>query len=273
MSYKYPFQENRYRAFLGSSDWINRQTTIWRYMTFEKFCWLTEMSKLYHPRLDQFNDPFEGAVTYAYAKIRDLDEPEYGYSKEEWRLTKENEPWLLKELRFRQFVTCWHASEYESDALWRLYAPSGAGVAIVSTMDSIEDAVDLTPYRFGSIGEVEYVDFDTHNMWRKKSPAKILPGYLKRKSFEHEKEIRGIIRTNTIVAGSTFIRDDAHIEKQRLEQPLGIAVKADLKKLIHSIVISPLAPKFLEELVHRILERQGLNHLVRKSELLKTPVY
>jgi len=53
----------RYQIFRGSSDDITRQTSLWRYMTFEKFCWLVEKSALYHTRLDQLGDPFEGAVT------------------------------------------------------------------------------------------------------------------------------------------------------------------------------------------------------------------
>jgi len=256
-----------YQLFKGSSTSINRQTPVWRYMNFEKFSWLLETSKLYHTRLDQFRDPFEGAVTNYYAQIRDSGKIEPYFNQ------KEQEPLTFKSLRVCQFATCWHASEHESDAQWQLYAAGGGGIAIVSDMERIQKAVDLTPYRSGILGEVEYVDFETHDMIRDRSPTVIRPGHLKRKSFEHEKEVRGIIIKELIVEGGKFNLDDAFIEKQRVQQPLGISTKVDLKELIVSIVIGPIASKLIEELVNILTERHGLNHLVRKSKLLNNPVF
>lgn len=257
----------RYQVFKGSNKSITPSTLLWRYMTFEKFCWLLETSKLYHTRLDQFRDPFEGAVTNAYARMRDAGEmtPHFG--------SKEHEPWTFQSLRLRQFATCWHASENESDALWQIYASGGAGVAITSSIERIKLSVDLTSYAYGILGEVEYVDFETHDMWRDKSSTAIRPGHLKRKSFEHEREVRGIIGINFIVKGSSFTMDDAFLEKQCNEQPKGIAPDVDLKTLLQSIVVSPLSAGYVEELVIKTSERRGLAHLVTKSKLLGTPVF
>ena len=65
------FNSTRYYPFKGSSKDITGDTLLWRYMSFEKFCWLLETSKLYHARLDQFEDPFEGSVTKLYALATD----------------------------------------------------------------------------------------------------------------------------------------------------------------------------------------------------------
>lgn len=133
--------------------------------------------------------------------------------------------------------------------------------------------VNLIPYG-GILGQIEYVDFDNHDMRRDTGAHTVIrPGHLKRKSFEHEREVRGIIITNFIVDGSSFNMDDSFLERQRLGQPLGINAKVDLKGLIQSIVVSPIAKPFVEELVQVVTKRHGLDHLVRKSDLLKTPVY
>lgn len=256
----------RYQLFQGSSSDITLQTPLWRYMTFEKFSWLVEKSSLYHARLDQLGDPFEGAVTNFYAGLRDTDKIAPYFTQ-----FKENEPWIFKTLRFRQFAMCWHASEHESDALWKLYAPGGAGIAVVSTMERIRKAVEFTPHHHGILGQVEYVDFDHHDMRR--GPTVIRPGHLKRKSFDYEREVRGIILAEMVHVADGFGFTDKTTELQRLHQPLGINTHADLKELIQSIVISPTAEPFVEELVQTVAKRHQLDGLVRKSELLKTPAY
>ena len=221
---------------------------------------------LYHARLDQLGDQFEGAVTEVYARQRDAGEIEPDFSE------RQLEPWIFKSLRFREFATCWHASEYESDALWKLYASGGAGVAVVSTMGRLERSVDLAPYR-GILGQVEYVDFESHDMRHRPFGTVMRPGHLKRRSFEHEREVRGLVLTNLIKDGATLTMDDRCLERQRAEQPLGIGAKVDLAGLIESIVISPMATSYVEELVDIIAKRHGLDHLVRKSDLLRAPVF
>jgi hypothetical protein len=118
---------------------------------------------------------------------------------------KQFEPWIFKSGRFNQFASCWQASEHESDALWKLYAPGGARIAIVSTMERIVQSVDLTPHAHGIPGQVEHADFDNRDMRRETGRHTIIrPGHLKRKSFEHEREVRGHILTNIIADGGTL---------------------------------------------------------------------
>jgi len=37
-------------------------------------------------------------------------------------------------------VSCWHESEYESDAMWKLYSASGQGIAIESTVGQLRES-------------------------------------------------------------------------------------------------------------------------------------
>ncbi len=235
----------RYEIFEGSSPSINPKSLIWRYMSFEKFCWLVETSNLWHSRLDQFNDPFEGAVTDAYAKLRDKGAVEPYFSM------KEYEPRNIKAARISSYATCWHASDHESDALWQLYARGGAGVAVVTTMERIRESVDFSPHGHGMLGQVEYVDFQTHPMTLPDLNRPIPPGHLKRKSFEHEKEVRGIFMMSF---------PDNHL-------------RMNLKKLVEAIVISPVAAPFVEELVRIVTKRHRLDGFVRQSHRCGTPVY
>jgi hypothetical protein len=255
----------RYQLFKGSSNEISRHSRLWRYMTFEKFCWLIETSQLYHARLDKFDDPFEGAVTHAYARLRDTGAIEPYFS------LKEFEPKIIRLLRFHNYAACWHASEHESDAQWRLYASGGAGIALVSTMERMRNSVEFSPHPSGILGQVEYVDFETHDMARRPSGTFIRPGHLKRKSFEHEKEVRGIIIAN--IEDRELIVDDACL-KIAAKMPIGINARVNLGELIEAIVISPVAAKWTEELVMKVTERHGLSGLVRKSSLCGgTPSY
>ncbi|SRR6266568_5181702 len=258
---------NRYQVFKGSSDSITLGTAVWRYMTFEKFFYLIETSKLHHARLDQLGDPFEGSVTSAYAHAREIEVNPAQISSNRF------EPWIHKSLLFRTYATCWHASPDESDAQWKLYASGGAGVAIVSSLARLSEAVDIRPYRHGILGPVEYIDFENHDMRLRPFGTRIRPGFAKRKSFEHEKEVRGVILLDPVNHGQTLEVNEASLQRLRDERPVGILVRVNLKVLIQSIVISPLARPYVEELVRVITKRSSLYKLVRKSGLIGVPRY
>jgi hypothetical protein len=55
-------------------------------------------------------------------------------------------------------ITCWHKNEFESEAMWKLYAASGDGIAIESTESQLHEAISERESLV--IGEVRYVDFE-----------------------------------------------------------------------------------------------------------------
>lgn len=258
---------NRYQLTKGSSDVINCDTPLWRYLTFKKFCWLLETSMLYHTRLDQFEDPFEGCVTNEYARRRAVEKDPIQSTINQF------EPWRNKSLLYRTYAVCWHASSHESDAQWKIYGDKSAGVAVVSTMSRLNMAVDISPYRHGRLGPVEYIDLETHDMVLPPFGESIRPGFAKGKSFEHEHEVRGAILMDLIREGTTLEFNERFLVQLRSDMPLGIVAKADLNQLIGSIVIGPLAAPFVEELVHMTAKRHGFDHLVSKSKLAGKPIY
>ena len=64
-----------------------------------------------------------------------------------------------KETVRQVFISCWHRSEYESAAMWKLYLKSDEGVAISTTCDRLSRCFkDGTPHDI-FIGEVDYLDY------------------------------------------------------------------------------------------------------------------
>ena len=250
-----PFQLS---GFPGSSR-------LWRYMSFEKFCYLIESSKLYHARLDQFQDPFEGSVTHAYATQRDSGLVEPYFSS-----ITGLEPWTFKRLRLRSYAVCWYAGEDESDAQWRLYGSGAGGIAIVSTLKRLYQSVSFPPHA-GLLSDVQYVDFEKHDMSHRPFGTAMRPGFVKRKSFEHEKEVRGIVLLE--LNEPTLDTSDDFLELFKAKQPRGVEADVSLPELLEEIVLSPLAPPYMEFIVRKLTGRHGLDHLVRKSRLCGTPSY
>lgn len=256
----------RYELFSSTDYPISRETELWRYLTFEKFVSLLDKSALYHARLDCLGDPFEGSVTKPYARLRAAGAP-VGYL-----YFPEHEGTNNVRLMLCSFVSCWHASSFESAAMWKLYSRDDAGVAIVSTPGHLVEAVDLGAYHDGMLGPVEYLDFETHDM---KLPfgKTARPGFLKRKSFEHEKEVRAMVRFEKYPDNANDIFSPEWVKSLAEELPRGVNLSADLRQLIKRIHVSPSAAGWFLDLVKTASARVGMGDLVQRSDMLGEPVY
>lgn len=138
---------------------------------------------------------------------------------------------LFKMLRKNIYVNCWHMNEFESAAMWKLYSRLNEGIAIQSSFSMWRDSFAITPVDI-HIGVVEYKDFDkdSYNNIFLGEPHK--PFVLKRKSFEHEWEIRALILD--------------HNRKCELSGDLkngGVKIEVDLNKLIQNVYVAPESPE------------------------------
>jgi hypothetical protein len=129
-------------AFSQPPDFSSK---IWRYMDFAKFVFLLDTSNLYLARLDQLADQFEGSLSKAeYDHWKEVAEEgeRTGEIPDQWK-GKYFDVLLANARRTRRacYVSCWHMSESESDAMWRLYAPTGLGVAVQSTYQRLVDVL------------------------------------------------------------------------------------------------------------------------------------
>lgn len=147
-------------------------------------------------------------------------------------------------------VSCWHESEYESDAMWKLYSVSGQGIAIESSVGRLKAAIgerkDLVVER------VRYADFE-HDGIEKGHRHYHLS--MKRKCFEHEKEVRAMI----------------HLP----EQGKGVAIPCDLDVLVSSVYVSPLVETYAKDAVVALCSGTGcfLNKPIHQSSLYRAPDY
>lgn len=240
---------------------------MWRFLDFEKFVYLIEKSTLFHSRLDQLGDPFESAVTSPYAKKRASGEMQ-GYMPAPEPAEAHNN----RRLMLTSFVSCWHANDHESAAMWKLYAHEHRGVAIVSTVRRLIESVDVGPFEYGMLGPVEYFDFEQDDMSLTFGLVG-RPGFSKRKAFEHEREVRGMIRLKDIPDNLDHFLSNERIDGLKRSMPLGVGAHIDLTKLIHKIYTNPHATDWFLDLVQLLVGRHGLGDTVCESTLRGHPEY
>jgi hypothetical protein len=185
----------------------------------------------------------------------------------------ERESKTNKRMKALSFVSCWHASEYESAAMWKLYSREDAGVAVISTMERMAKFTVLPPETaHGILAPVEYLDFesfsDTHH-----AGTQAALGFAKRKSFEHEKEVRGLIRIENLPPDPNLLDSELYIESLKASVPVGVNAEVDLKQLVENICVSPFAGAWFINLVKNAASRAGLGSVVLTSKLVGTPIF
>lgn len=243
----------------------NKFTRVWRYMDFTKFVSLLECQALYFNRADKFEDPFEGAAPTINSSQRFAHIS--SWSKEQQHRAAQHHSDLNKAWRKYYAINCWHENPYESAAMWKLYLKSGEGLAISTTFERLTKSfVDSEPIY---VGRINYLDYDNDVMPEGYSFSPFLH---KRKSFEHEREIRAILWKPPIsysadgTPNGTF---DSSLETISD----GISIKIDLDLLIDQLYVAPNAPKWFYELIVSVTRRYGIVKTINWSDLDQTPVF
>ena len=158
------------------------EAVLWRYLDFTKFVSLLDRHALFFARADKLGDPFEGSYPRANVDTR------FGMSEERFseKAVQEASDFLRQSRRFT-LVNCWHWSDYESAAMWRMYSREHDGIAVKTDFRSLSES--LVGNEVIYIGRVSYIDYEEDFI----RESNIFAPYLnKRKSFEHEKEVRAV---------------------------------------------------------------------------------
>ena len=225
---------------------------------------MLESNALFFCRLDKLGDPFEGSRPLANIEARsaflkqalagsDLNKDQYTTLLAQMA---ESETYFARAMRMWCAANCWQLGEHEYAAMWDVYVPSGAGVAIRSTFDRLKASLEgseTTVY----LGEVTYIDY---SKGRIPTENVMTPVMYKRKNFEHESELRAFV--------TEWVTDEDSEAMSAWD--VGVDVDVDLGTLVERVHVSPKAPSWFAGL---ITARYGFGWEVVPSLLLEEPLF
>jgi hypothetical protein len=147
--------------------------------------------------------------------------------------------------RRNYYVSCWHAADYESVAMWKIYGAPGPGVAIVSNGARLEASLaNNSPDLY--LGSVRYFDERSEHIDWSNAFNTIMA---KRLSFSYEKEVR-LVHHDISDMHDPLVHNSWNDETMRFDEivdddrPLksGLEVECDISILVGNVIVSPLAP-------------------------------
>lgn len=275
-----------------ASSQLGGTTRLWRYLSLDKLVDLLATGDLFFAPLASFvsTDPFEGylpaAAMEAHAGIfrsviKDFESAvsaleDHG-KKTNRQVAADSQQMLrhkLDDLKaapaifFQAInqciaVNCWHANDFESEAMWRLYADNGNAVAIETSVDALKESIESRQSEHVvHVYRVKYLDFFDKNL----KPAEcVVEGHLtpllKRLSYSHECEVRAFVGR---VPKNTRESLDVNYWK-----PAPVRVPVDLTALVKRVHVSPYSREPFESSVAKVCEMLGLPAtIVKPSKML-----
>lgn len=250
---------------------------LWRYMDFSKFVYMLDTNRLYFPRLDQFDDPYEGTLSKAeFESIeqRAQQREEQGDLPGDF-IGRYFDILMLKhrEIRKCMYANCWYLSDVESEAMWKLYSNQDSGIAIKTSYAKLASAIpNFESIRQNNpldgngkllecyIGVVSYVDHHADAIFNDNVLQTVMQ---KRKSLKHEREVRIVITARQPGLTYDWKPEDVY--------PTGLTVPVTVNDLIETAVVSPTAPEWFFRAVVGVVQRYGGCLSVRRSELCSRP--
>jgi len=224
-------------------------------MDFTKFVAILASSSLYFTRADLLGDPFEGSYT---TKTLLALEDVHRKHRVMGSMLSEGAQRLRKQRREEAVVSCWHLNSHESAAMWSLYLKNSDGIAIRSTYVKLRDCFEFVHPIY--LGMVKYIDYETEAF---DIGNGFVPYLTKRRSFEHEREVRAIITSSCLNPDQSG---------RPLVSP-GANIKVALNTLITAIYVPPTASTWFMDIVRQTLRQFGYKFEVRRSDLARDPVF
>lgn len=229
----------------------DKQLKVWRYLSLEKFLNLALTKSLFFSRVDLLSDQHEGSYTKQLSSFN--EDRSYKDAKGHSEFISDRR----QRLRTTMFVNCWRIDNYESEAMWKVYCPDNAGLAIQTTYQKLVDSVieDNGVY----IGLVKYLDYEIGKF----EDANILnPIMHKRHAFEHEKEVR-------IVKVNSDPWNDRYIEVTQK----WMLLDWDPIQAIEKVYVNPYSDEWYFETIKTLFDRLKLGFIVEWSNIKSKPYF
>lgn len=237
---------------------VEPNVKVWRYMDFTKFISILETNGLFFSRADLLGDPYEGSTSH--------------FNKTAWPEVYKGKIPLAslhaasghnKWQREWTFVNCWHMNEFESAAMWSLYAKTNQAVAIQSTYALLHAGLPNYVY----VGTVKYIDYKSE--WLPEGNI-FYPFVHKRREFAHERELRAVWSDlpKTLDPNSKDTIYDI-----RPNSNSGRNVCIDIPAVVQNVYVAPTSPAWFRELVVNVIARYKLSIPVAPSAIDEPPTF
>jgi hypothetical protein len=236
----------------------NPSQPLWRYMDFSKFVWLISRQRLFFCRADMFDDPMEGLFPDSLLNLKLASSPDP--ISESFQVTSGHFERVMAELlRPTVYLNCWHASDYESAAMWKVYGGDMQSIAVETDYAVL---AGLLPEQV-LLGEVTYTDYGPELV----EVQSFQTFYMhKRRAFDYEREVRCLALPNERGPEALW----CHYEGEGHPSP-GISVDIDVAKLIKKVHIAPQSGAWFLDVVKETMERFGVHREVSASGLAPSP--
>ena len=216
---------------------IPTDTKVWRYLDFERFITFLETSSLHFCRLNKLGDQYDGRFPEQMVKQYDSMETAEGIIIDGFT-----------ELSQRLRVNCWHMSDEESVAMWKIYCSNNLGLAIQTTFGELIKAFYIGPERLDLV-KVIYKPLD-ESFFSKATPLVVASHKLPSYSFENELRI-------------------IFIEGERLGNPIptenGCLLRVKLEHLLKNVYLSPNVPDGFFSVIEMLRDKFQLRFNIMNS--------
>ena len=232
--------------------------TLWRYMSFAKFCSLLGRGALFFALVGEMEDRYEGFV---YPPIP----REHGDSLQQAERLGHD---LLRKIARTALISCWMESDHESSLMWEAYA-GGEGVAVRTTFQDLQESIRSVAELPVTFGRVEYVDY------RQKEVPRFgwAPLFHKRMEYRGEDEVR------VILPGPPFPELDSYLRPEAPDLPLdpdvaeqrGRYIPVNLEILVKEVVLPPRAAPWFAQVVKSVMQDSPVRPRVTRSSIESPP--
>ena len=242
-------------------------TPIWRYLSLAKLLALLRTRAVFLCRADLFDDVFEGAFTKG--SLQDHAN-EWGTEYPDDLIA------LARWIPCRSFVSCWHVSEVESAALWKIYAGSEGAIAVRSSIGALKEAFPETLESRDNlivsqdVRRVQYIDYRTAHPFLNDLAG---PLCYKRQAFAFEQEVR-VIRQELPTGPAKDRPNGRAILLGPPPHETGREIAVDIEKLIDAVYLAPSSPSWMLPTVKETMRRFGVASIqCRQSSLDELPEF